>query len=230
MGYIIMTVVTFIYAVAGFFAGSLIAFALSIFSKDKCAVFSSVSRVWARSLLFVSGISLEIEGVENLDVEGPKVIISNHQGNFDIPILIAAMPLHFRFLVKKELVRVPFFGWYLRNRGDIAIDRHAWRSASSTLQEVTDMMKDGETFLIFPEGTRSRDGNVGEFKRGSLIAAQDSGAKIIPVSISGSINIQKRGSFLIKPAKVRVNIGKAMDAQGLSAAELRDKVISLMSD
>ncbi|MCX5749598.1 MAG: lysophospholipid acyltransferase family protein [Candidatus Saganbacteria bacterium] len=237
---VILTVLTVIFAVSTFFLGCAAALFLITLGCPRKKAFEDISRPWARAVLKIAGIRLFVSGKENLCFDGPKVIVSNHQGNFDIPILIAALPINFRFLVKKELFRVPFFGWYIKNRGDISIDREKGQKAHNTLKITAETVKKGEPVLIFPEGTRSRDGKLGQFKRGSLVLAADSGAKIVPVGITGSFNIQKKGGFFINPAEVRVNIGKPVDlnencnaCETINAGKLetiRDSIISLIEN
>ena len=170
-------------------------------------------------------------GIENALVDGKKIFISNHQGVFDIPILIATLPMPFRFIVKMELFKVPLLGWYMSRRGDIAIDRAKGRKALETLHEVAGYIEKEEPILIFPEGTRSKDGQVAEFKRGSLVLATRTNAKIIPIAISGSIDIQKKKSKFINPARVKVVIGEPIHAGKNDdiLVEIRAKIISLMN-
>lgn len=234
-----LTVFAALYIFFTMIGGSLIAGTVSIFAKNKMRVFGNVSRVWARSVLFVCGIKIEVKGMENLSLDGPTVLVANHQGNFDIPVMVSALPFNFRFMVKQELFRIPMFGWYMKNRGDVSIDRGSPRNAIIALKKISEMVKKGEPVLIFPEGTRSMDGSVGEFKRGSMIVAMNANARIVPIAISGSINIQKRGTLMVNPSVVHVNIGEGIDLKGKGdttgkeaelLAEIRQKVISLMVD
>jgi len=126
----------------------------------------------------------------------------------DIPILIAYLPTHFRFVAKKELFKIPLFGWGVRQAGHISIDRESILSSYKTLEKIVQMLKAGASVIFFPEGTRSWDGSLGKFKRGSLMAALKSGAPIIPIAISGSYNIMPRDTKLIRPGRVKLSIGK----------------------
>ncbi|MEK7377059.1 MAG: lysophospholipid acyltransferase family protein, partial [Candidatus Margulisiibacteriota bacterium] len=188
------------------------------------------SVIWSKFLLRLSGIEVKITGLNNLEFSGPKVYIANHQSNFDIPCLMSSIERPFSFIVKKELFKVPIMGWYMKKRGDISVDRKNPRSAMKTLVSISKRISAGEVFLIFPEGTRSLDGKVGEFKKGSLFLAVQNEAKIIPIGISGSINIQKKGSHLIKPSMVTINIGIPIKAsKELENATIRQAIISLMA-
>lgn len=231
-----ITIFGLAFIVLTFLLGSIIILLGIILRFQKEKVFFLVSRMWSKGVLFVSGVQLKITGLENTLFDSPKIFVSNHQGNYDIPILIAALPVHFRFLVKKELFKIPFFGWHLRGRGDILIDRQSGQKAHRTLSEVSKLVKSGIPVLIFPEGTRSLDGKIHPFKRGSMLVASLSKAKIVPIAISGSFNIQKKGSFFINPSKVILNIGKPVEiekAEGFRIdqdkllLDIQSKVISL---
>ena len=229
-----MTGFLYLFFIGSFILGSCLMLLLMVFGVPRKKTASRVSVSWAKAILKVAGIKVIVAGAENLCFEGPKVLIANHQGNFDIPILMACLPVNFRFMVKKELFSIPVFGWHLKNRGDIPIDRKNAVRASETIQSLAQDMKSGDPVLIFPEGTRSLDGRVGDFKRGSVMLASESGAKIVPIGISGSFRIQKKGSLMVYPCEVHVNIGPALQERGDEAditafpRQLREKVISLI--
>lgn len=236
---LVLTSVAAVYILFTMVAGSILAVLISLFVRDKKKVYGNISRIWARSVLFVCGIKIEVRGLENISLDGPTVLVANHQGNFDIPVIVAALPFNFRFMVKQELFKIPMFGWYMKNRGDVSIDRRSPRNAVIALRMISEMVKKGDPVMIFPEGTRSMDGVVGEFKRGSMIVAMNANAKIVPIAISGSINIQKRGTLMVNPSVVHVNIGEGIDVSGKDDIEgkesellavIRQKVISLMVD
>jgi 1-acyl-sn-glycerol-3-phosphate acyltransferase len=117
------------------------------------------------------------------------------------------MPRHFRFVAKKELFNVPLFGWYMSLAGYVPIERDASMSAHRTIGSAADMLAKGECVLIFPEGTRSKTGELGPFKRGSLMAAFNSGASVVPVAISGSYGMMPKKSYLINRMPISLNIG-----------------------
>ncbi len=229
-----ITAFFYFFFLATFIMGSVLILVLMLFRVPRRKAAAVVSRSWAKALVRVAGIRVTVNGAENLCFEGSKVLISNHQGNFDIPIFMSVLPVNFRFLVKKELFSIPVFNWLLNCRGDIPIDRKNAAKASHTIRSLAKNLKDDAPVLIFPEGTRSADGKVSEFKRGSVVLAAESGAKIVPIGISGSFRIQKKGSIMIYPAAVHVHIGPAVkdgpDENDISAfpRKLREKVISLI--
>lgn len=230
------TLFFYIFFILTFILGSALMLVLSASGVPRRKAAADVSKSWATALLRIAGIKVVVRGTENILFDGPKVLVANHQGNFDIPMLMSVLPVSFRFLVKKELFSIPFFGWYLKSRGDIPIDRKNAARASLTIKTLAQSLKDDDPVLIFPEGTRSQNGKVSEFKRGSIVLASASGAKLIPIGISGSFRIQKKGSIMIYPATIYVNIGQAVEESrtegdiGEFPRKLREKVISLIED
>ena len=136
------------------------------------------------------------------------MIAANHQGAADIPILLGGLPITFLFAIKKELFKVPIFGWYLKKAGYFPVDREMVLNAYKLVDKMVTLLKNGDRILIFPEGTRSRDGSLGNFKRGSLLAALKSGVPVLPVAISGSYDILPKGAKFFSPSQVRLSIGK----------------------
>ncbi len=183
---------------------------LSVFQRDRQAHFQDWARHWANTLIFFSGMRANIQGQKNLDQNKNYIIVANHQGLADIPIILAALPIRFYFVIKAELFSIPLFGWYLRLAGFIPVERGSAASAFRSFKRINSLLESGHSVLFFPEGTRSKDGGLGVFKRGSLKAAYDTGVPVLPVALSGSYNLIKRGSLLMNPVKVRVSIGKAI--------------------
>jgi 1-acyl-sn-glycerol-3-phosphate acyltransferase len=197
----LILIITFIF-------GSLLTLAISFFSSTKTKPFQIAAHLWAKLLVAVSGIKLEISGLENIPKGKALIFAANHQGAADILIVLAALPTTFRFAIKKELFKIPIFGWYLHKAGYFPIDRKLILSAYRMVENIIDYIKAGESILIFPEGTRTKTGALGEFKRGSLLAALKSGAPIVPLAISGSFDLLPKGSFIINPHLVKFSIGK----------------------
>ncbi len=197
--------------------GHLIIPVRALFSKDRKQVYHGGAILWSKTLLFLAGIDIEVRGLENIPRDKAVIFMPNHQGHWDYPILYRSLPRRFAFVAKKELFSVPFLGKYMLNAGNISIDRQAGRAAHETLYKVNDAIKAGESVLIFPEGTRTWDGTVGEFKRGSFHVAFETGAPIVPVAIQGSFEIMKRHSWLVNPGRVSVAIGKPMYLEFASA-------------
>jgi 1-acyl-sn-glycerol-3-phosphate acyltransferase len=231
---IIQTIFLFCLTVITYFLGSLIASCLAPFVRPQTMAFQAAAHYWARLLGFFSGIKVETLGLENIPRDQPVILVANHQGAADIPILLGYLPVRFRFAIKKELFSLPIFGWYLRRAGYFPVDRQVILSAYKTVEQIVEIIKLGESVMVFPEGTRSRDGSLGKFKRGSLMAALRSGAPIIPLAISGSYNIMPRHTYLINPSKVKLSAGKPIyikdeNEYEQKVEEARDSIAKLLS-
>jgi 1-acyl-sn-glycerol-3-phosphate acyltransferase len=139
-----------------------------------------LTRAFSKITLAVAGVKLTVEGREFINKGESYIFVTNHQSMFDIPILMQAAPANIRFIYKKSLTQIPLFGWAMYLSGYIPIDRDDARAAMKTLKDAAKRLKHGISLVIFPEGTRSEDGKLGEFKRGTFILAEGSDAKIIP--------------------------------------------------
>jgi 1-acyl-sn-glycerol-3-phosphate acyltransferase len=170
-----------------------------------------IARLWARSILEVSRIKVEVEGLSNVDPAKPYIYMPNHQSNADIPVLLAFLKVQFRWLAKAELFRVPIFGRAMRGVGYISIDRSNHRSAIKSLHAAAGSIRGGTSVLIFPEGTRSLDGNIRVFKKGGFILAIDAGVPIVPVILHGTYPIMPKGRLLVRPRKVVMEILKPIE-------------------
>ncbi|MDY6852337.1 MAG: lysophospholipid acyltransferase family protein, partial [Thermodesulfobacteriota bacterium] len=147
------------------------------------------ARAWARILLWTSLVRVQVIGGEELDPGESYVFVANHTSAYDILVLLAYLPFQFRWLAKEELFKIPFFGWAMARVGYIPINRSNPRESARSLIKAAEKIKAGVSVVIFPEGTRSRDGLIHEFKRGSFTLAVRSGRPLVPVSISGTHRI-----------------------------------------
>ncbi|MFH1347590.1 MAG: lysophospholipid acyltransferase family protein [Candidatus Margulisiibacteriota bacterium] len=219
---IIHSIFFYLITVISFVVGTTITLFFVPFSKSPYRPFQTAAHLWARFLAFFSGVKVKVSGLENIPRDKALILASNHQGAADILIVLACLPIRFRFAIKKELFKIPVFGLYLKKAGYFSIDRKMVLSAYRTVETIIKIIKEGESVLIFPEGTRTKTGELGRFKRGSLLAALKSGAPIIPIAISGSFNIMKKGSWLFNPCPVKFSVGKPIYIQ--SEADYDSKV------
>jgi 1-acyl-sn-glycerol-3-phosphate acyltransferase len=201
----IFTFLLIVWIIIDTFVMSLTAITVSFFSRTGNSV-HLIARSWAKSILWASRIKIHVQGLSNLDPDKPFVYMCNHQSNFDIPVLYAALPIQFRWLAKKELFRIPIFGRAMRGAGYVSIDRFNRQSAINSISKAAERIRNGVSVMIFPEGTRSPDGKIGKFKKGGFFLSLDAGVPIVPVVINGTWPIMSKGSLLINPGEVNVSI------------------------
>lgn len=153
----------------------------------------------------ILGISLYVNGLERIDKKAPYVFMSNHLSLIDGPLLFMLIPQSIRVILKKEAFKIPIIGQAMSQVGFIPVDRKSLKGGRKSIDRASRMIKEkGVSFLIFPEGTRSRDGKLQLFKRGGFFLAMESQAPIVPVSIRGTYELMPKGSFFAKRGKVRV--------------------------
>jgi 1-acyl-sn-glycerol-3-phosphate acyltransferase len=178
-----------------------------------------VARVWAGLLLKASRVRVEVRGLGNLEPGETYVLIANHSSIFDILVLLAHIPLQFRWLAKAELFDIPFFGRSLASCGYIPISRSSPRDWIRSLKGAVERIRKGASVVVFPEGTRSTDGTVHEFKRGGFELAVRSGQPVVPVSIIGAHRILPTKSLALHPGLIRVVIDRPLPTKGLKRSE-----------
>lgn len=171
-------------------------------------IFFKYSRRWSKTLLAIAAVKVNVTGLENIEAGRGIIFISNHASNFDIPILLANLPTDTLIMYKQELEKVPVFGLCLKLSPFVAVDRENPREAMKSIDSAREIIRNGGAMVIFPEGTRSPNGEIGEFKRGAFMIAKGSGVDLTPLAISGSYGIMKRGSFIINPGNCLITISK----------------------
>jgi 1-acyl-sn-glycerol-3-phosphate acyltransferase len=192
-----------------------------------------VARIWARALLFAGRIKVTVKGLSNIDPNRSFIYMSNHQSNFDIPVLLAYLPVQFRWIAKNELFKIPIFGYAMKRAGYISIDRSGRKSALRSIKNAAEIIRNGVSVIIFPEGTRSQDGNLKSFKNGGFVLAVDAGVPIIPVIIHGTWQIMSKNQLRIKPGRVLLEIHQPVETSDFSRKtknELLEKVRRIISD
>lgn len=181
--------------------------------------FHPYTQFWAKRILAIVGVKVKIEGLENIKRDTTYVFTVNHSSFVDIPILQAYLPDPIRIIYKKELEKIPVFGYGLYKSPYISIDRSDPKNAMASLDSAVEAVKTGDSVVIFPEGTRSLDGNIGEFKRGAFLMASRSQKTIIPITLIGAAKIFPPDRFVLKSGTVKMIIGKPIEGYGTSKAE-----------
>ena len=177
---------------------------------------------WGRSCLFLAGLKLQVQGAEHIPRSTPAIYVANHQSNFDIPILYAGLPLQFRWMAKQELFRVPLFGLAMKRSGYIPIDRSDRRKAMHSLTLAAERIRSGTSVIVFPEGTRTPDGRLQDFKQGALLIAAKAGVPVVPVAIHGSFRIQPKGSWRVNPGPLKLVIMPPLAGDSQSPGAIRE--------
>jgi 1-acyl-sn-glycerol-3-phosphate acyltransferase len=190
----------------------------------KCAV------PWAKTILRVCGVKVRVNGLENIDPGKPGIYLSNHQSYFDIFILLACLPVDFKFLLKQELMKIPLLGRAVRGAEYVAIDREDPRKALRSIKEAAERIRGGASLLIFPEGTRSEDGGLQPYKKGGFRLALKAGCDVIPIGIIGSCKIVPKGTLRFRPGNVTMNVGKPVPAGGYSKRDMDQLMGRLWED
>ena len=190
--------------------------------------------IWARFLCWIIGVTVEVRGLEKIDLSRPYIFAANHQSQFDIFALQGYSGFDFRWMAKKELFRIPLFGWGMKLAGYIPVDRSGGKKALKSLDEAAQRIAGGTSVIIFPEGTRSRDGEIHPFKAGGMVLAIKSKVPLVPVAIHGTYEVLPKGKLLAKPGNVIIIIGDPIETAGYTkkqkqelAERLHDAVLAL---
>lgn len=183
---------------------------------------------WSRNLIRQADISIETAGRENLVPGETFVVMSNHQSHYDIPTLFQSLRIPLRMVAKKELFRIPLMAGAMRASGFVEVDRNNGASAIKTLSTATTQLEDAVSIWIAPEGTRSKTGRVGPFKKGGFYLALRSGMRILPVSIDGTRFALPAGALtVVRGATAHVTIGAPIDSSTYGKARITELVAAV---
>jgi 1-acyl-sn-glycerol-3-phosphate acyltransferase len=180
------------------------------------------ARGWARSLLFLTGIPATIEVADDAAALPQAIYMSNHESGIDILLLLLAIRQDVRFLAKRALFFIPFMGWSMWLAGFVPVDRRRTDRAKEVLSELESRLAKGTSILVFPEGTRSRDGRLGPFKKSGFLTALKSGVPIVPVGVSGARAVLGAQGMVVRRGPVRVRAGHPIPTAGLSVHDRRE--------
>jgi 1-acyl-sn-glycerol-3-phosphate acyltransferase len=185
------------------------------------AAIDPIARRWAHRFIQVPPIDLTVEGLENIDLTEQYIMVSNHQSNLDIPVAVHALPLATRFISKQEVARIPIFGRAAQEAGVVMVNRESVRSGHEALnQAIGKSMDEGNSILIFAEGTRSRTGEIGTFRKGAARIALATGKDILPIVIHGTYALNPPGSPIIYPGEVTVRVLPPLSTDGMTTQQV----------
>lgn len=185
---------------------------LSVDARNKERVFNTIERFFSRIAFKFLGMEVKIQGVEHIPMDEPVIFLSNHQSMMDIKLSLAYIPVNISFIAKDTIFHVPILGAYMKTSGHIPIQRNDDRKAYTTLLTAIKKLTTKKSLVVFPEGTRSEDGQLGVFKRGISLIIIKSGRRVIPMAIHGSNQFMPKRGFLSNPEKrtVRISFGKPL--------------------
>jgi 1-acyl-sn-glycerol-3-phosphate acyltransferase len=188
-----------------------------------------LARFSIRTAGWIAGVKVRVLGREKILPGKTYVFLSNHLGNFDGPVLCHVIPRDLKALVKKEMMRIPIFSLVLKQVQFVPIERLNPKKAQEGIDLGASRLREGKSFFAFPEGTRSRNGSLGEFKKGVFIMAIKAQASVVPVTILGSNKIQPPGQYRIRPGIIQVIFHDAISTEGMDLED-RNRLVQLTRD
>ncbi|HSF87075.1 MAG TPA: lysophospholipid acyltransferase family protein [Acidimicrobiia bacterium] len=199
---------------------------MSFIDKDSPAI-DSIIRFWSRLFLTTAPLSLEVHGSEHIDPSRQYVFVANHLSNFDIPVMFRTIPVPIRYLAKKEIYKIPLVAQAMNRIGIVKTDRQAGGAAHALINEgVAAAKARGHSLIIFPEGTRSKDGKLGGFKKGAFRIAIANQLPVIPITVQGTWEVWPPDAKMFFPGHAVTIVHDVIETEGMDLTqitELRDR-------
>lgn len=191
-----------------------------IFIDRSFTLYHYLAKIFPLGILIISGVRVKVSGMENINRKDVYVFASNHSSQLDITALQLGVPNRLSMIFKKELARIPFFGWQLYLGPYVVVDRKDPQAAMKSLKEAKKVMDEKKiSVLVFPEGTRSETGEVQSFKRGAFYLASHSGYPIVPITINGTKKIMPKGSFKLKSGTIYLHFDKPIPTDNIKTKQ-----------
>jgi len=210
--------------------------AIVLVTRNENLLYTPV-RVFIRAGLAMVGVRVEVNGLERLEPKQTYIFTPNHQSLIEVPLWVAYLGRNIAYLGKKEVFKYPIFGYGIRLVGVVPVDRSNSPAAVESAKLATENIRRGKSYVVYPEGTRSRDGGLLPFKKGAFMMAIDAGVPVVPITISGATRIMPKGQIKIFPSTVRVTIHEPISTSGYSKANIaelitqtRDKIFSALDE
>ncbi len=205
------------------YGGSVVIAGLFGVERKPGGVYDRATKRWARNALWAAGIPCSVEGLQAVPLQRPLVFACNHQSWFDIFHLAAVLPGSLRFVAKKELERIPLLGRAMRKSGHVFIDRQNRERAFETYDQAAEGIRAGISAVVFPEGTRSRTGELLPFKKGPFVLAIAAQVPLVPVYSAGTFTLMPKGSLRLRPHPIALLFGQPIDTTGMAYGD-RDRL------
>ncbi|CAN5613299.1 lysophospholipid acyltransferase family protein [soil metagenome] len=177
------------------------------------------ARAWSRLILKTTGVRVRVSGLEHLDPGRSYVFAANHQSIYDIPVVFASIPFQLRIVAKDSLGRIPFLGWHLRRTGHLLVDRR--HPGADIVRKMKRLVSEAHSLIVFPEGTRSVDGVIARFRKGTFIVAIDAQLPVVPVTIGGSRHVMRKGRLMVCPGEVTLTVHPPLETIGTTRDDVR---------
>ena len=179
------------------------------------------ARAWSWLILATTGVDVTVKGVERLTPGATYMFVSNHQSHYDTPVVFSSLPYQLRIIAKESLARFPVLGWHLKRSGHLFVDRHQ-PDRAGILRRWRALVSEGLSLIIYAEGTRSPDGRVARFKAGSFLLALEAGLTIVPLSISGSRDVMRKGRLMTCPGHVTLVVHEPVPTPKIESPSIVD--------
>jgi len=208
--------------------------ALVLITKNENFIYSPV-RLFIRMGLAMVGVRVEATGIEKLDPNQTYIFTPNHQSLIEVPLFVTYLGRNPAYLGKKEVFKYPIFGFGIKLIGVVPVDRSNSPAAVESAKLATENLRRGKSYVVYPEGTRSKDGRVAPFKKGAFMMAIDAGVPVVPVTVSGATKIMPKAQIKIFPSTVRITVHTPLSTAGYSKANVselmektREKIFSAL--
>lgn len=209
---------------------------LRLITGNENMIYSPV-RFFVRLGLALVGVRVEVTGVERLDPNQAYIFTPNHQSFIEVPLFVTYLGRNPAYLAKKEVFRYPMFGYGIGLMGVVPVDRSNSAAAVESARRATENLRRGKSYVVYPEGTRSRDGRLLPFKKGAFMMAVDAGVPVVPVTVAGATKIMPKGEIKVHPSVVRITLHEPISTAGYGRAnvdeliaQVRDKIGSALTD
>jgi len=180
--------------------------------------------IWGKLFCYLAFIRVKINGKENFSPKKSYIFVSNHQSIYDVFVIYGWLNSRFKWIMKNSLRKIPLVGFACEKAGHIFIDRSSPLKAQKSIKNAEEKLKNGASVVIFPEGSRTKDGNVNKFKRGAFKIAEDLKLPIVPITIDGAYKAMPHNSFYIKPCKIVATIHQHIDCEQLTEENMEQYI------